>query len=391
MYGFRLVLVLIILGGIIAFIGDKIGRRVGRQRLTIFGLRPRYTSVLITILTGIFIAGSTLGILSVVSSDVRTALFAMKMLQATLAQSRETLRLKERELVEKQRLAEQLEQEITIKSRQYEQTLTELVETRKQLSFERDRVERLKELSKPLAEEVERRGRELEQLNQEKARLEKEISELQTSLYFGNLAFRADEIVAATVIQGGRPEEEIRKELLAFLNGPANEAAVKRVGRIEGKETVLQIIPEQLTQVVAALSQTTEPVVVRVVAWSNTLTQNAVPVYFELYRNEKIYHYGEVIAARRVEATWEPERLLEEVLKLLAEVNHRAVQRGMITTPEGTVGQTTGWDDIPTLVNNVKELGGSVEIRAVADADIWTVRGPVEIRLEAVPVNEAQK
>ena len=81
MFGATLILVMVITGGLIAFIGDRIGTRVGKRRLTLWGLRPRYTSIIITILTGILIAGSTMVVLTIISYDVRTALFGMEALQ----------------------------------------------------------------------------------------------------------------------------------------------------------------------------------------------------------------------------------------------------------------------------------------------------------------------
>ena len=85
MYGLALIAVLAVMGGIIAYIGDKLGTKVGKRKLTIFGLRPKHTSILVTIVTGIVIAASTLGVLSLVSKDVRTALFGMQALKAQLS------------------------------------------------------------------------------------------------------------------------------------------------------------------------------------------------------------------------------------------------------------------------------------------------------------------
>ena len=52
-----LVLVLMVtLGGFISYYGDLQGRRWGKRRVSWFGLRPKYTAVLITSLTGGFIA-----------------------------------------------------------------------------------------------------------------------------------------------------------------------------------------------------------------------------------------------------------------------------------------------------------------------------------------------
>ena len=81
MFGVTLILGIAITGGIIAFLGDRIGTRVGKRRMTLWGLRPRYTSIIITILTGILIAGSTLSFLVLISYDVRTALFGMEALK----------------------------------------------------------------------------------------------------------------------------------------------------------------------------------------------------------------------------------------------------------------------------------------------------------------------
>ena len=81
MFGATLILVMVITGGLIAFLGDRIGTRVGKRRLTLWGLRPRYTSIVITILTGVLIAGSTMVVLTIISYDVRTALFGMEALQ----------------------------------------------------------------------------------------------------------------------------------------------------------------------------------------------------------------------------------------------------------------------------------------------------------------------
>jgi len=40
MYGFTLILTLVVVGGVIAYIGDRLGMNVGRKKLTLFGLRP---------------------------------------------------------------------------------------------------------------------------------------------------------------------------------------------------------------------------------------------------------------------------------------------------------------------------------------------------------------
>ena len=51
--GILIFCVLAVMGGLIAFLGDKIGSKVGKKRISLFGMRPKHTSILVTVLTGI--------------------------------------------------------------------------------------------------------------------------------------------------------------------------------------------------------------------------------------------------------------------------------------------------------------------------------------------------
>ena len=55
------VLFLLAVCGLIAYIGDLLGRRMGKKRLSAFGLRPKHTAILFTIVTGVLIACVSLG------------------------------------------------------------------------------------------------------------------------------------------------------------------------------------------------------------------------------------------------------------------------------------------------------------------------------------------
>lgn len=60
--------------GLIAFIGDALGRRIGRKRLTVLGLRPRNTAILFTVVTGMIIAGLAVAAILLLSEDIRDRL-----------------------------------------------------------------------------------------------------------------------------------------------------------------------------------------------------------------------------------------------------------------------------------------------------------------------------
>ncbi len=91
MTGWELIIFLLVLGGILSTLGDLLGSRIGKARLSIFKLRPRRTAILITIFTGSLISGISLSLMLFVSNELRIGLFELDDLQAKLKESREAL------------------------------------------------------------------------------------------------------------------------------------------------------------------------------------------------------------------------------------------------------------------------------------------------------------
>ncbi|WP_298915136.1 DUF3084 domain-containing protein [uncultured Nostoc sp.] len=93
--GYILIAAILILGGVIATVGDRIGTRVGKARLSLFNLRPKNTAVLVTIFTGGLISASTLGILFTADEGLRKGVFELEDIQTDLRQKREQLKTAE--------------------------------------------------------------------------------------------------------------------------------------------------------------------------------------------------------------------------------------------------------------------------------------------------------
>ncbi len=91
MTGWRLIIFLLLLGGVLSTLGDLLGSRIGKARLSIFKLRPRRTAVLITILTGSLISGISLSLMIFVNEKLRIGLFELDDIQAELKEKREEL------------------------------------------------------------------------------------------------------------------------------------------------------------------------------------------------------------------------------------------------------------------------------------------------------------
>jgi uncharacterized protein (DUF3084 family) len=75
-----LILGIALIGGLIAWLGDSVGRRVGRKHLRIFGLRPKTTGLVFAVGSGVLVALATFGTVSILArSTVDNAIKAPEM------------------------------------------------------------------------------------------------------------------------------------------------------------------------------------------------------------------------------------------------------------------------------------------------------------------------
>ncbi|MGL5510823.1 MAG: DUF3084 domain-containing protein, partial [Microcoleaceae cyanobacterium] len=86
--GIIFILVILMLGGVIANISDRLGKHVGKSRLRLFNLRPKDTAVLVTVVTGTFLSALTLLILFASSKPLRKGVFQIDDVQKELNESR---------------------------------------------------------------------------------------------------------------------------------------------------------------------------------------------------------------------------------------------------------------------------------------------------------------
>lgn len=101
-----LIVAILVLGGLLAALGDRLGSRVGKARLKLFNLRPKQTAIVVTIVTGTMISASTLGILFATSESLRQGVFR---LDEILEKRREALNELQRVTEDKAEIEEEKE------------------------------------------------------------------------------------------------------------------------------------------------------------------------------------------------------------------------------------------------------------------------------------------
>jgi len=403
-HGFRLILMLAFIGGLIAYLGDKVGMRIGRRRLTLFGLRPKHTSTLVTITTGILIAAASVTVLSIASEDVRTALFRMQELQQALVTTRAQYETVLDELERRQAELEQTQAQRDAATRElkaaeerllriaaeYEAAVRDLEEAKATLQFTLQRVGNLQQIGEELQQRIEEMRARIADMEAEIQVKEAQIRAANLQLdqiRGGELAFRAGDIVLAQVFDGSVGREQLEEELLEFLER-ADMVAVQRGARIPGAQppTALQLLGGVFDGTVRILSESSSRWVVRVVSLYNTTVGEPLLVDLELIEEQLIYRRGDVIASVTIrDGTGAAVR--DELFRLLQLVSDEAIARGMLTDQSGFVSEGVSLQEFVDAISRVEQLGGNAVVQAVALADTKNTDWPLRIQLVVLPAS----
>ena len=419
MYGLYLIAVLVVTGGAIAFIGDRLGTKIGKKRLSIFGLRPRHTSNIITVITGFVITALTIGIMSATSENVRTALFGMEELNANLASKQQEL--------------ENLSGELVLAKSEYYQANEDLQKSKDEVdSLQKEQLElkeesdRLKEGNKELEltnaklissndtlfsqnenltstnnqlskdnEDLTKSNSELSTNNEELKSDNKELEERNENLKNGivamregDIVFRAGEILASGVIKGNRETSEIVKDIddMAEI---ATANVSKRIGNT-GDHSVWIYQPE-LSEAVEEISKSNQDMVLRIAAAGNLVRGEPVRASLEIYKNNKIYDKDEFIVAMAYDIK-DGVNAEQIVGNFLSQVNHAAAAKGVLADPlTGAVGVMEG-SQLYQIVEAVSESKGTIVLTAYA-REATTAIGPLRlnVKLEQPKNNKSNK
>lgn len=417
MYGVALIAVIAVMGGAIAYIGDKLGTKVGKKKLSMFGLRPKHTSIIVTIVTGILISAATLGLLTAVSWDVRTALFGMEELKAELVSLNDEVTTRTNELEVSRAALETKNTEyaaITAKVKETSDRLAKLMAELTAVTGQRDQAaaalnslqsdyalaqrdlaayqSNIKALQATKAEldgRVASLNTQISDLNTAKTSLQGDVdrlTELTTSLKNGlqivregTVVFRAGEVLSNTVMDGGKSPEETNNKLAEAIYR-TNRLILDKLGVADKKLEVLWIARSEYEQAASVIANTNQPVIVRISTVGNTVYGEPVIGHIDLFPNHLIYSKGEVVYTEVVDAPGKANQAEEVIMGFLQKVNTAAVDQGILPDPiQGTVGSMTG-AQLFDNVNKVKRYNGKIELTAVASSDTYTA-GPLQIEI----------
>jgi len=304
--GWLLILAVLLLGGVLATIGDRLGSRIGKARLSLFRLRPRSTAVLITVLTGSLISALTLGLMLAVSEQLRIGLFQLDKIESKLSNARKNLDFSVVQLTRSEKqlnkarkdvaradqgraAARQQLQQVQARAIQLRAELTPLQARRKVLEQERDR----------LGKDVKSRDAELRVLQQRTSLGQQELKQLEGKV----LALRSGDVVlstgqALTTARIAIPQQRLVKKATEDLLREANLRAFEQVLPGQQPNRQLLLIPRsEVAKVEQALSNGATWVVSIRSAGNVLRGETQVLAFADVRPNQKVVSKGEVLAS----------------------------------------------------------------------------------------------
>ena len=376
MSGWILILALLILGGVLSTLGDRLGSKVGKARLSLFRLRPKKTAVVITVLTGSLISAISLGLMLLVSDRLRTGLFELDQIEQRLrdsrdalassrkdlAQSRSALRSAEEERSEAQSQLKVVEQQAS----RLQKELAPLMEQRRQLEVERDR------LSRDIAakdSDLQRNRAELAKLNIKIKTSSQELERLERNL----IALRQGDVV----ISSGQPLEVAKvrienasqaREVIHALLQRTNLNVYQRVLPGETPNRQILLVPRSdISKLETTLSKRGEWVVSLISAANVLKGERQVVAFPDVRPNKRVVRSGEQLATTVLEADERSQDQVRSRLNLLLAAAFTRAQR------QGALANGLQFD--PTRVSQLAEAlvnrppGETAKLEAVSRAN----------------------
>lgn len=382
---------MIAVSAVVSYVGDVVGMKIGKKRISFFGLRPRYTSTVITIMTGIGIAVVTLGVAAGTSDAVRGALYGVNFLQREISRLTLESREKQEQLDENQIKLDVMEFDLLDNQRQLERSGKELHEASEDLLATRGKLSAA-ELQTRKAE-AERKGflAQVDDLKAERAGLEKSVVSLRAEserlkmglaqMREGKILVSGGELLSQISIPSGSEKSEVDAAMVRLTQQAEEMIALKFQGTAnKGTSTRVAISEESKRKVETALASSEGIKVLRLTALSNIVQGQVVTGVIQLFDRKLIFRQGEVLSKVTMRGGMEPERAANLLYTFLKQINGRAVERGVLQDPiSGAVGNLDSME-FYNAVDEMSEAKGNLSITLSAASDIFT-EGPVNVKI----------
>ena len=419
MSGWLLILALLVLGGILSTLGDRLGSKVGKARLSLFNLRPRKTAVVITALTGSLISAISLALMLLVSERLRVGLFELDQLQDRLREGRQALSTSQADLQrsrsdlqrnrqelqtnQKELKISRIERNRAVQGRQVaivsERKVTQALaqaqrrtgELRRELQPLQAQRRRLETERDRLSREVKGRDAEIQRTEQElagvRARIAagaKELKDLEgkvIALRRGDVLIASGQPLAMARIRLGRQDD--RRTSIDALLQEANAAAFRLLLPGQKVDRQILLVPRSDIERLDQALRKPGVWVVTIRSAANILRgEQRVLAFPDLRPNRSVVRKGEVLARTVLEGdVRSPEEVRSRLNLLLAAAFTQAQRQG--TLVDGLQVDGAGFNRLGLALSQRSE-GVRAKLEAVA-TDNADTPDPIAVELRWTP------
>jgi uncharacterized protein (DUF3084 family) len=425
-YGILLIGTLVVASGVIAYVGDIVGRRMGRKRLSLFGLRPRHTAIAISVVAGMLITMFTLAVAMLASQDVRQGLLnvvEMRRQQADLGRKLSDMKERVAYLDQSRQQAARKEAEARQRAEAAAQARQQAEAGRQKAEEERKKAEeewhRAEAEAKKARADVQKAGEVYRDAVLRYHLLRRQSEEFAARATGALLKERAEPVLVVAgeplgveLIQGGQSKPAIRaqlNELLARLAATARQAGAAPLPGTDDVVVLDKLVPDPKTggvakftkqQVLVAVTNTIAgergAVIARAESAINSYSGEPIYADIKLYNNRLVYRKGEVLAEAVVDGSRPQPALMNALVGLLkAKVGPDAKRKNMMpritstgSDPFGSSGSTVGemsYDQLFEKIGELRRIGGPAKVVVFAAEDAWTI-GPLTVDMRVEPV-----
>lgn len=390
--GIAMFLILIIMGGLIAFLGDRIGSKVGKKRMTLFGLRPKYTSIIVTVISGVLISFTTIAVLAVVNENVRVALFGLSQLQNEMSDLNQEIKVKNQELEKGKRQLEARNkeyEEVTQKSEETSKQLDRVESQRMYMENELSSVQQAYDAAQAGVEQSAEEIKKLEQtrndlasnihvLNEEKQQLIKNIYALRE----GQVILQAGQVLTSATVDEKMSHDQAVQVLNNVLSD-INNSLKAQMNITDPAVDIIRMSQRDFDDAVELVTNAKNKKLVRIVAAQNLILGERLVVDFDIHDDLLIFNKGQVLYKGNLEKYQSIKNYELQVLRFLQDLNHFAQSKGVLPDPiTGKVGALDG-QELMEVIQKVKEYNGQCDLVVTAGRDIYT-QGPLLIDVKVI-------
>ncbi|MBQ8090570.1 MAG: DUF3084 domain-containing protein, partial [Pyramidobacter sp.] len=308
-FNWKLLVLTLIAGGALSIVGDRIGMKFAKKRISLWGLRPKHTSSILTALTGMVISLVVIITLAVVSESVRTSLFSMQFIQRQivdltkqLQDSRNEQQVSSLMIVEAQQQLDKKQAELNGKQKELDGKQAELDGTQAEL------VKKQSELDGKAAEltELQIRTEELrraaEKLAEERTALEEDVKRVRDNLgrlQEGRIVAFSDERLAQEIVPEGVTDEAEAARSLDRLDERVRYEVARRTSSVPAS-IVVEDDDDTRSSALARILAYDSRKVVRAIASHNIAAGEKVRVTYRVFESSLVFSADEALLTRVV-------------------------------------------------------------------------------------------